>query len=145
VHVLHKALAGVLGSHGRAARAMALPAYWRTIRHQASSHNAPKAPRRPPQRWHHNYAQKLLDDHANALLDAFRPLARRLARELDCLDPAAPVSHTHPARGQYIVGDGTVVAASVREATADRWAEHGGRHVHAGIEVQNGDSDTEFR
>jgi hypothetical protein len=37
------------------------------------------------------------------------------------------------------------VAAPVRKATADLWAEQGGRHVHAGIEVQNGDSDTEFR
>jgi len=145
VHVMHKALAGVLGSHSKAARAMAHPAYWRTIRHHAASLNAPKAPRRPPQRWHHNYAQRVLDEHAYALLDAFRPLARRLARELGCLDPAARVSHTHPARGQYIVGDGTVVAAPVRKATTDRWAEHGGRYVHAGIEVQNGDSDTEFR
>ena len=34
VHVLHKALAGVLGSHSKAARAMAHPAYWRTIRHR---------------------------------------------------------------------------------------------------------------
>lgn len=145
VHVLHKALAGVLGSHSKAARAMAHPAYWRTIRHHAAKHHAPKPARRPPQRWHHNYAQRLLDDHADKLLDAFRPLARRLARDLGCLDPAAPVSHTNPARGQYVVGDGTVVAAPVRKATADRWAEQGGRHVHAGIEAQNGESDTEFR
>jgi hypothetical protein len=145
VHALHKALAGVLGSHSKAARAMAHPAYWRTIRHHAAKHQAPRVPRRPPQRWHHNYAQRLLDEHADTLLAAFRPLARRLARDLGCLDPAAPVSHTNPARGQYVVGDGTVVAAPVRKATADRWAEHGGRHVHAGIEAQNGESDTEFR
>jgi hypothetical protein len=145
VHVLHKALAGVPGSHSKAARAMAHPAYWRTIRHHAADYNAPKPPRRPPQRWHHNYAQRLLDEHADKLLEAFRPLARRLARELGCLDPAAPVSHTSPARGQYLAGDGTVVAAPVRKATADRWTEQGGRHVHAGIEAQNGDHDTEFR
>ncbi|WP_233213495.1 hypothetical protein [Mycobacterium hubeiense] len=145
VHVLHKALAGVLGSHSKAARAMAHPAYWRAIRHHAAKHHAPRAPRRPPQRWHHNYAQRLLDEHAATLLDAFRPLARRLARELGCLNPAAPVSHTNPARGQYLAGDGTVVAAPVRKATADRWAEQGGRHVHAGIEAQNGESETEFR
>ncbi len=53
--------------------------------------------------------------------------------------------HANPARGQYVVGDGTVVAAPVRKATADRWAEQGGRHVHAGIEAQNGKTDTEFR
>lgn len=146
VHVLHKALAGVLGSHSKAARAMAHPAYWRTIRQQAAKHQAPTVPRRPPQRWHHNYAQRLLDEHADKLLDeAFRPLARRLARQLGCLDPHAGVSHTHPARGQYVVGDGTVVAAPVRKATADRWAEQGGRHIHAGIEAQNGETDTEFR
>lgn len=145
VHVLHKALAGVLGSHSKAARAMAHPAYWRTIRHHAAAHDAPKPPRRPPQRWHHNYAQRLLDEYTDKLLDTFRLLARRLARELGCLDPDAGVSHTSPARGQYVVGDGTVVAAPVRKATADHWAEQGGRHVHAGIEAQNGDSDTEFR
>jgi len=38
-----------------------------------------------------------------------------------------------------------VVAAPVRKATAERWAEHGGRHVHAGIEAQNGDNGIEFR
>lgn len=97
VHVLHKALAGVLGSHSKAARAMAHPAYWRTIRQRAAAHNAPKPPRRAPQRWHHNYAQRLIDEHADKLLAAFRPLARRLARDLGCLDPAAPVSHTNPA------------------------------------------------
>ncbi|AFV14791.1 MULTISPECIES: hypothetical protein [Mycobacterium] len=145
VHVLHKALAGVLGSHSKAARAMAHPVYWRSIRHHAATHSAPRPPRRPPQRWHHNYAQRLLDDHTNELLNAFRPLARRLATELGCLAHTAPVSHTNPARGQYVVGDGTVVAAPVRKATADRWAEQGGRHVHAGIEVQNGDNDSEFR
>jgi hypothetical protein len=145
VYVLHKALAGVLGSHSKAARAMAHPAYWRSIRHHAAAHHAPKARRCPPQRWHHNYAQHLLDEHANELLDAFRPLARRLAIELGCLDPAATVSHTDPARGQYVVGDGTVVAAPVRKITAERWAEQGGRTVHAGIEVQNGEYDSEFR
>lgn len=145
VHLLHKALAGVLGSHSKATRAMAHPAYWRSIRHHAAAHHAPQAQRHPPQRWHHNYAQRLLDEHADQLLDAFRPLARQLARELGCLNPTAPISHTHPARGQYVVGDGTVVAAPVRKATADRWAEHGGRRVHAGIEAQNGDNDTEFR
>lgn len=145
VHVLHKALAGVLGSHSKAARAMAHPAYWRSIRHHAAKHQAPTARRQPPQRWHHNYAQHLLDDQAPKLLDAFRPLARRLARELGCLDPHAPLSHTDPARGQFVVGDGTVVAAPVRKATADRWAENGGRRVHAGIEVQNGENGSEFR
>ena len=55
------------------------------------------------------------------------------------------MSHTHPVRGQYIVGDGTVVAAPVRKATAGRWAEQSGRHVNAGIEVQNGDTEAEFR
>lgn len=145
VHLLHKALAGVLGSHSKAARAMAHPAYWRSIRHHAAAHHAPKAQRKPPQRWHHNYAQQLLDEYTDQLLDAFRPLARRLARELGCLDPTRSVSHTHPARGQFVVGDGTVVAAPVRKATADRWGEQGGRHVNAGIEAQNGENDTEFR
>jgi hypothetical protein len=145
VHLLHKALAGVLGSHSKAARAMAHPAYWRSIRQHAAKHGAPTAQRRPPQRWHHNYAQHLLDEHADQLLDAFRPLARQLARELGCLNPAAPVSHTQPVLGQYVVGDGTVVAAPVRKATADRWAEQGGRYIHAGIEAQNGENDTEFR
>jgi hypothetical protein len=143
--LLHKARAGVLGSHSKAARAMAHPAYWRSIRQHAVAHHAPKAQRTPPQRWHHNYAQRLLDEHADRMLDAFRPLARRVGRELGCLDPTGPVSHTHPARGQFVVGDGTVVAAPVRKATADRWAEQGGRPVHAGIEAQNGDNDTEFR
>jgi hypothetical protein len=95
VHVLHKALTGVLGSHSKAARAMAHPAYWRSIRHHAAAHHAPKAQRKPPQRWHHNYAQQLLDDHANELLNAFRPLARRLSTELGCLAQTAPVSHTN--------------------------------------------------
>ncbi|MGH3524400.1 MAG: hypothetical protein ACRDU4_16635 [Mycobacterium sp.] len=116
----------------------------REIRH-AAAHHAPKARRCPPQRWHHNYAQHLLDEHADQLLDAFRPLACQLARELGCLNPAAPVSHTQPVRGQFVVGDGTVVAAPVRKATAERWAEQGGRQVNADIEVQNGESDSEFR
>jgi hypothetical protein len=145
LHLLHRALASVLGSNSKSARAMTHPAYWRSIRHHAVAHHAPKAQRKPPQRWHHNYAQRLLDEHADQLLDAFRPLAHRLARELGCLDPAAPVLHTHPARGQYVVGDGTVVAAPVRKTSADRWAEQGRHHVHAGVEAQNGENDTEFR
>ena len=124
---------------------MAHPTYWRSIRRHAAAHGAQKARRHPPQRWHHNYAQHLLDEHARELLDAFRPLARRLARELGCLDQHAPISHTDPARGQFVVGDGTVVAAPVCKATADRWAEEGRRHVHAGIEIQNGEHDSEFR
>lgn len=36
------------------------------------------------------------------------------------------------------------MAAPVRRAIADRWLEQGGRHVHAGIELQNGENDSKF-
>lgn len=143
VSVLHLMLAGVLGSNSAASRVMSNPRYWRLIRRSASGNGADHARRRPPMSWHHDYAKRDLDRHISDLRSGMCADARRLARELGCLDPKALFSCSDPVRGQFLNGDGTVVKSPVRQSTVDKWRENGGRRVHAHTEFQNGEQGKE--
>lgn len=144
VSVIHKVLHGAFGSANHASRIMANPEYWQIIRQQAAANGKAARPQ-PPQRHHHCYAQERIDDHIDTLHQGLLDTAAALARQLDCLDPDTPVSRTSPARGQFVVGDGTVVAAPQRKSTVDRRAANGGPTINAYTEVQNGDGAPEYR
>lgn len=144
VSVIHKVLHGAFGSANYAARIMANPQYWQIIcEHAAACGKAARAT--PPRRHHHTYAQHRLETHVDDLHRGLLDTAATLARQLDCLNPNIRASRTDPARGQFIVGDGTVVAAPERKSTIERKTAAGGRRVNAHLEVQNGDGAPEFR
>lgn len=144
VSVIHKVLHGAFGSANMASRIMASPEYWQIIRDQAAKHGK-NARVKPPRRHHHVYALERLDAHIDNLHRGLLDTAAELARELGCLSPNAPVSRTNPTRGQFIVGDGTVVAAPERKSTIEKKAASGKSTVNAHLEVQNGDDAPEFR
>ncbi|RRE00749.1 hypothetical protein D9R13_21245 [Mycobacteroides abscessus subsp. massiliense] len=144
VSVIHKVLHGAFGSANMASRIMASPEYWQIIRDHAAKHGK-TARAKPPRRHHHVYAMERLDAHIDNLHRGLLDTAAALARELGCLSPHAPVSRTNPTRGQFIVGDGTVVAAPERKSTIEKKAANGKSTVNAHLEVQNGDDATEFR
>jgi len=144
VSVIHKVLHGAFGSANHASRIMANPEYWQIICHHAAA-NGKTARIQPPQRHHHCYAQDKIDEYIDALHQGLLDTAATLARELECLNPDAPVSRTNPARGQFVVGDGTVVAAPERKSTIEKKVATGKTTVNAHLEVQNGDGAPEFR
>lgn len=144
VSIVHKVLHGAFGSASHAARIMANPQYWQIICDHAAACGK-TARNTPPKRHHHTYAQHSLDAHVDDLHQGLLDTAVTLARQLDCLDPNTPVSRTDPARGQFVVGDGTVVAAPERKSTIERKTADGTSRVNAHLEVQNGDGAPEFR
>lgn len=144
VSVIHKVLHGTFGSANHASRIMANPEYWDIICRHAAAHGK-TARTTPPRRHHHTYAQDRLDTHVDALHRGLLDTAATLARRLGCLNPDSPVSRTNPTRGQFIVGDGTVVAAPERKSTIEKKAANGKSTVNAHLEVQNGDDAPEFR
>ncbi len=144
VTVIHKVLQGAFGSANHASRIMANPEYWHTICRHAVRHGK-TARAKPPRRHHHVYAQPRLDAHIDALHQGLLDTAAALARQLDCLNPDRPVSRTDPARGQFITCDGTVVASPERQSTIEKKKADGKPIANAHLEVQNGDSSTEYR
>lgn len=144
VSVIHKVLHGAFGSANHASRIMANPEYWQIIRRQAGA-SGKTAREQPPQRHHHCYAQDKIDGHIDALHQGLLDTAANLARQLHCLHPDTPVSRANPARGQFVVGDGTVVAAPHRKKTVERRTAEGRTAVNAHTEVQNGDDKPEYR
>ncbi|MED5813610.1 hypothetical protein VST63_14710 [Mycolicibacterium sp. 050232] len=144
VSVIHKVLHGAFGSANHASRIMANPEYWDIICRHAAIHGKTARPT-PPRRHHHTYAQDRLDAHVDDLHRGLLDTAATLARQLGCLNPDAPVSRTNPTRGQFVVGDGTVVAAPERKSTIEKKAADGKSTVNAHLEVQNGDDKPEFR
>lgn len=68
------------------------------------------------------YAQTKLYQQIELLRDGLRQTGVELARRLGCLNPCKRVSRADPDRGQFVVGDGTVVATSVSQE--DRRAAH---------------------
>ncbi|MFV8308060.1 hypothetical protein [Mycobacteroides chelonae] len=144
VHVLHTSLHGAFGSANAASRIMNNPDYWGIICEHATGHGKTTRPE-PPRRHHHTYAQPKLDRHIEQLQDGLRQTGAELARRLGCLNPAKRVSRTDPARGQFVVGDGTVVPPPYRKKTVERLTAAGRCHIVAHNEVQNGDGTPEFR
>ncbi|MDO3299245.1 hypothetical protein P5V47_11145 [Mycobacteroides abscessus subsp. massiliense] len=144
VHVVHTSLHGAFGSANAASRIMNYPDYWAIICGHAADHGK-TARSTPPKRHHHTYAQPKLDRHIEQLQDGLRQTGADLARRLGCLNPDKPVSRTNPARGQFVVGDGTVVPPPYRKKTVERLTAAGRCRIVAHNEVQNGDGAPEFR
>ncbi|BAP95717.1 hypothetical protein [Mycobacteroides abscessus] len=144
VHVLHTSLHGAFGSANAASRIMNAPDYWDIICEHAADHGK-TARTEPPKRHHHTYAQPKLDRHIEQLRDGLRQTGAQLARRLGCLNPGTRVSRTDPTRGQFVVGDGTVVPPPYRKKTVERLTAEGRCRIVAHNEVQNGDGAPEFR
>ncbi|SKF59981.1 Uncharacterised protein [Mycobacteroides abscessus subsp. abscessus] len=144
VHIVHTSLHGAFGSANAASRIMNNPDYWDIIRGHAADH-AHTARATPPKRHHHTYAQPKLDRHIEQLQDGLHQTGAELARRLGCLNPNKRVSRTEPTRGQFVVGDGTVVPPPYRKKTVERLTAAGRCRIVAHSEVQNGDGAPEFR
>ncbi|GAA2420854.1 hypothetical protein GCM10009856_33470 [Mycolicibacterium llatzerense] len=144
VSVIHKVLHGVFGSANMASRIMANPEYWQMIRDHAARHGK-TARAKPPRRHHHTYALERLDTYIDRLHQGLLNTAAALARQLGCLNPETPVRRADPVRAQFVVGDGTVVAAPWRQSTIEKKTAKGKSTVHAHLEFQNGDGAPEAR
>jgi hypothetical protein len=137
-YLLYCVLAGVIGSHRKAAALIAHPHCWNTIRRSARKVRAIRLPRKPPTRNQCEYHRSRIAAHVEPLLARFRELVIGQARQHGCLDPAAPRSTVELQRGTFAAVDGKVIRSPVRRITADKWRQQG-RHVDGASFVQGGD------
>jgi hypothetical protein len=138
VYLLYCVLAGVVGSHRKAAALIANQHCWNIIRRNARKIGAIRLPRTPPTRNQCEYHRGRIATHVEPLLAQFRKLVIGQARQHDCLDPVAPRSTVELQRGTFAAVDGKVIRSPIRRATADNWRQQG-RHVDGASYVQGGD------
>jgi hypothetical protein len=138
VYLLDCALAGVIGSHRKAAALIANPHCWNIIRRSARKIGAIRLPRKPPTRNQCEYHRGRIAAHVELPLARFRELVIEQARQRGCLDPASPRSTVELQRATFAAVDGKVIRSPVRRATADKWREQG-RHIDGASYVQGGD------
>ena len=132
VFLVYQVLAGHAGSHRAAARMIAEPAYWRLIRLTFRDVHNIDLPKRAPTRDQCDYGRAKLAEHHGALYEMFRDLAAAQALEHGCFDPNTPRTVEKLNRAGFVVMDGTVVKAPIREKTAQRWADEG-HPFHASV------------
>ena len=142
VYVIYIVLAGVLGSHRKAACAIANQHYWRLIRLAARKTVELDLPRTAPTRNMCEYHRGKIAAQVEVFAARYRELALAQAAEHSCLSPAAPRSATDPRRANFVAADGKVVKSPILKKTADRWRKDG-RHIDASMHVQGGDAEQE--
>lgn len=138
VFMLYQALAGHAGSHRAAAGMMADPRYWRIIRRIFRDDHNIDLPKRAPTRDQCEYGRAKLAAHHEALYVKFRDLAVAQALEHGCFDPTSPRTVEKLNRAGFVVMDGTVVKAPIRENTAKQRAEEGNPY-HGSVMVEAGE------
>lgn len=143
VYVIHIALAGVLGSHRKAAHAMANRHHWSMIRDFARTTAQLELAAAPPTRNMCEYNRKLIASHVESLADAFRTTALAQAVEHGFLDATAPRSSTEPLRANFVAADGKVAKCPVSQKIADKWSEQG-RQINADLHTQGGNPEPVF-
>ncbi|SIE58994.1 Uncharacterised protein [Mycobacteroides abscessus subsp. abscessus] len=124
VALLYCAMAPEYGSHLRAAAEFRNPRIWEHIRARMLSMAGIDLPTRPPSRNQLNYGRKELIRQEPGLADTFRFCAIAQAQRMGLLNPNIPISLTSPARGQFITGDGKVIASPVLRVTATKWTNN---------------------
>jgi hypothetical protein len=143
VYLIYVALAGVVGSHRKAACMMANHHYWSIIRTAASRTSGIRLDAAPPTRNMCEYNRKQIARHIGALADAFRASAMAQAVEHGFLDSGTPHSTTTPARGNFIAADGKVAKCPISQKVAERWRASG-RSINADLHTQGGDPQPVF-
>jgi hypothetical protein len=138
--VIYIVLAGVLGSHRKAACAMGNRHYWRIIDNAARKVDALDLPPTPPTRNQCEYHRSKFAAHVETFAARYRELAYAQALEHGCFDPAAPRSATDLRRANFVAADGKVVKSPILRKTADRWHDQG-RRIDATMHVQGGDAE----
>lgn len=125
--IYYVCLAGILGSHRRAAAILAHPGYWRVfIRH--AHRRGITLPARPPRRYNCEDARNRalapssgdVSDLLARMHDRFTRDARALAKEHGCLDDSRVRSLTRPDRANTVIGDGKVVSSMLSEKAHER-------------------------
>ncbi|MDD4866980.1 MAG: hypothetical protein PHQ28_07660, partial [Mycobacterium sp.] len=140
VYVIYVALAGVLGSHRKAACAMRNRHYWRIIGKAASEAGALDLPQTPPTRNQCEYHRGKIAEHVEVFAARYRELAYTQAVEHGCFDQGAPRSATDLRRANFVAADGKVVKSPILRKTAERWREQG-RRIDATMHVQGGEAE----
>lgn len=139
VWLFYIAIAGALGSHRKAASALAgNEHYWQLLRRAARKTNNQQLPKRPPSRNQCEYHRGKLANRLDTLLARWRDLVAARATTHDCFDPAVPRSTTELPRGSFVAVDGKVLPSPIRKKTAEKWRAEG-RHIDGDDHVQGGD------
>lgn len=149
--IFYIALAGVLGSHRKAAKALSHSRYWSILRDGCARHGINLNPR-PPKRWNCQDARKRVLDastpttegHVSALLDTLRAQfvaeARALAKRHGCLRVPQRRSLTHPERGNVAYADGKVISSIYTEKAVKK-REAAGQRVDGELHKEGDKKD----
>lgn len=143
VYIIYVALAGVIGSHRKAASTIANRHCWKIIRDSIHLTAGTYLGSRPPTRNMCEYHRGKISTQVEAIAEKYRELAVAQAREHGWLDPAAPRSSSKPRRTTFVAADGKVAPSPVLEKTAIKWRDQG-RHVNSDLHTQGGDPEPVF-
>ncbi|MFD6197312.1 hypothetical protein ACFWE3_11470 [Mycobacteriaceae bacterium NPDC060252] len=143
VYVIYIALAGVLGSHRKAASTIANRHCWKIVRDSVYLTAGIDLGKLPPTRNMCEYHRGKISTQVEAIADKYRELALTQAHEHGWLDPIAPRSSAKPRRPNYVAADGKVAPSPVSEKTAHKWREQG-RLIHADLHTQGGEPEPIF-
>jgi hypothetical protein len=139
VWLFYITVAGVLGSHRKAAAAIHNTHYWNLFRRAARKTATLRLPRTPPSRNQCEYHRGQLTEQLDTLLTRFRELAAARAIAHDCLDPTTPRSAVNLPRGAFVAVDGKVLRSPIRKKTAEKWRAQGRRLIDGADHIQGGD------
>lgn len=143
VYVIYIALAGVLGSHRKAASTIANRHCWKIIRDSVYLTAGIDLGRLPPTRNMCEYHRGKISTQVEAIAEKYRDLAIAQAHEHGWLNPAAGRSTSNPHRANFVAADGKVAPSPVSEKTAHKWRGQG-RHLNADRHTQGGDPEPVF-
>jgi hypothetical protein len=143
VYIIYVALAGVVGSHRKAACIIANPHYWSIVRAAAGRIAGLVLDSNPPTRNMCEYNRKRIAEHVLTVAAIFRSAALSQAREHGLLNPDTSRSSTQPTRANFVAADGRVAKCPVSEVVAARWRETG-RTINADMHTQGGDPELIF-
>ncbi|SHT89391.1 Uncharacterised protein [Mycobacteroides abscessus subsp. abscessus] len=143
VYIIYIALAGVLGSHRRAASAIANRHYWSIIRTAAQRQGHLDLGSTPPTRNMCEYHRGKIAQCVEEVAEKFREFALTQTREHGFLDPHGTRSPSKPRRASFAAADGKVAKAPVSEKIAHKRREQG-RPVNADLHIQGGDPEPVF-
>ncbi|SKG85679.1 Uncharacterised protein [Mycobacteroides abscessus subsp. bolletii] len=143
VYVITVALASVLGSHRKAASAIANKYYWAVVRDAARRTAHIELCAMPPTRNMCEYHRGKIAEHVDTLAARFRELAVAQALECGWLNPDVTRSTSQPQRANFVAADGKVAKSPILEKTAERWRQQG-RHINASRHTQGGSTAKVF-
>ena len=149
--IFYVSLAGVLGSHRKAAKALSHSRYWSILCAGCALHGIDLNPR-PPKRWNCQDARKRILDastsvtagHVSELLETLRVRfvieARALAKRHGCLLVPHRRSLTNPECGNVVYADGKVISSIFTERAVKK-REAAGQRVDGELHKEGDKKD----